>query len=205
MGGRALPPARQRVAQDLLTLPRARAADVDRRLDQRHVHEVSVRLRHQRAGRHPRRRPGCATCHTGPGTGAWGANHELATAGSSRTVPGSVAATTCIACHSTQVPAQVVMSFDRQERRGRLLRCHQATVMAGKYVNYSAPARDVAGGDWQGGQDIPGARCCPRAARRQSPSPGDHRARAHGQRPRHRHDIQPAHADERHRAHVDGD
>ena len=144
----------------------------------------------------------CATCHTGPGTGA--GSDQNWQGGVFAHGPGSVAATTCIACHSTQVPAQVVMSFDHAKNgRADCFGCHQATVTAGKYVNYFSPSTGtLPGGDWQGGRHTR-ERCCPRAAS------VSHRhrdqARARGQRPRHRHDIQPSHADERHRAHVDGD
>ena len=100
----------------------------------------------------------CATCHTGPGTGAWGANQNWQ-GGVFAHGPGSVAATTCIACHSTQVPAQVVMSFDHAKNgKADCFGCHQATVMAGKYVNYFNPGTGtLPGGDWQGGQTYPGA------------------------------------------------
>src|SRR6185436_13315863 len=78
----------------------------------------------------------CATCHSGPGTGAWGGSQNWAGA---RFPHGAatVAATTCLACHASQRPTAPVMAFDHSlNGSGDCFGCHQATVAAGSYVNY---------------------------------------------------------------------
>lgn len=100
----------------------------------------------------------CASCHGGPGTGAWGGSQNWAGA---RFAHGAttVAGTTCIACHSSQRPTTTVMAFDHAiNGNGDCFGCHQATVAAGSYVNYTNPATGaLPGGDWKGGQQYPGA------------------------------------------------
>ena len=100
----------------------------------------------------------CASCHTGPGTGAWGVNPNWA-GGSFPHGAGTVAATTCIACHESQRPTAPVSGFDHSlNGKSDCFGCHQATVTAGKYVNYNNPSTGtLPGGDWQGGQTYPGS------------------------------------------------
>ena len=110
----------------------------------------------------------CAGCHTGPGTGAWGANPNWA-GGQFPHGPSTVAATTCIACHSSQRPdlqpgttaaaAATLIGFDHaQDGTGECFGCHQATVTAGTYVNYANPTtHTLPNGDWKGGQTYPGS------------------------------------------------
>jgi hypothetical protein len=110
----------------------------------------------------------CATCHTGPGTGAWGGTQNWA-GGQFAHGPSTVAATTCIACHSSQRPdlqpgataasASTLLGFDHaQNGSGECFGCHQATVTAGSYVNYTNPStHTLPGGDWKGGQTYPGS------------------------------------------------
>ena len=99
----------------------------------------------------------CASCHGGPGTGAWGGSQNWAGA---RFPHGAatVAGTTCIACHSSQRPTALVMSFDHAANgSGDCFGCHQATVTAGVFVNYTNPSTGtLPGGDWKGGQQYPG-------------------------------------------------
>src|SRR5262249_14401955 len=45
----------------------------------------------------------CVTCHRGPGTGAWGSTQNWV-GGSFAHLAGTPAATTCVACHSSQRP-----------------------------------------------------------------------------------------------------
>ncbi len=99
----------------------------------------------------------CATCHSGPGTGAWGGGQNWAGASFSHGAA-TVAATTCGACHQSQRPTAVVMSFDHAANGGGdCFGCHQATVTASSYVNYTNPATGaLPGGDWKGGQQYPG-------------------------------------------------
>ncbi len=95
----------------------------------------------------------CALCHANPGTGAWGSTQNWAK-GYFTHGPATISATTCVACHDTQRPAAVVSGFDHSVNgTGDCLGCHQATVLAGKYVNYNP----VPGGDWKGGLAYPGS------------------------------------------------
>jgi hypothetical protein len=110
----------------------------------------------------------CATCHAGPGTGAWGSTQNWI-GGTFKHGTTTIAATTCIACHSTQRPdlqpgataasATAQIGFDHsQNGSGECLGCHQATVTAGAYVNYANPSTHaLPGGDWKGGQTYPGS------------------------------------------------
>src|SRR5207248_3250445 len=103
----------------------------------------------------------CATCHAGPGSGAWG--------GTQNWVGGSFdhsAATSCIACHSPQRPDLVLGeaaaasllpgNFDHAVKgAGDCFSCHQATIAANSYGNYFNAAGTLPGGDWVGGVGTP--------------------------------------------------
>ena len=82
----------------------------------------------------------CATCHAGPGTGAWGGTQTWA-GGRFTHGPATVAATTCIACHATSGPTWCSGPAAAARRRahgfdhatdgtGDCIGCHQATVTA---------------------------------------------------------------------------
>lgn len=99
----------------------------------------------------------CVVCHSGPGTGAWGTNQNWQ-GGHFDHAPTSVAATTCIDCHTTQRPDLLMppadAGFDHAASgTGDCVGCHQATVSRGAYVNLLP----IPGGDWRGGQTYPGA------------------------------------------------
>jgi Cytochrome c7 and related cytochrome c len=110
----------------------------------------------------------CATCHTGPGNGAWGGTENWS-AGHFTHGPATVAGMTCIACHSAQRPdlqpgttaaaAATLVGFDHsQNGTGDCFGCHQATVTAGTYVNYfNTSTQKLPNGDWKGGQSYPGS------------------------------------------------
>ncbi len=98
----------------------------------------------------------CASCHRGPGTGAWGVNANWLS-GSFPHGPNTLAATTCIDCHTTQRPDLLVppadAGFDHAVNgTGDCFACHQPTVTRGRYVDL----RPIPGGDWRGGQTYPG-------------------------------------------------
>ncbi|MBS2026555.1 MAG: hypothetical protein JST54_01520 [Deltaproteobacteria bacterium] len=106
----------------------------------------------------------CVTCHNGPGTGAWGGTQNWVGGTFDHDPAASVAATTCLVCHSDQRPASPVTfpdggSFNHHtDGNGDCFACHQATVQAGHYVNYFNPATGtLPGGDWQGGVAYPGS------------------------------------------------
>jgi len=92
----------------------------------------------------------CAGCHTATTTWAGG---KFPHGG------GTVAATTCIACHESQRPTAPVSGFDHSVNgRSDCFGCHQAAVTAGSYVNYNNPSTGtLPGGDWKGGQTYPGS------------------------------------------------
>ena len=110
----------------------------------------------------------CAVCHNNPGTGAWGNNPNWA-AGSFSHAATTVAATTCIGCHTTQRPdlqpgtdagtVAALIGFDHAANgTGDCFGCHQATVTANTYLNFNNPATNaLPGGDWKGGQLYPGS------------------------------------------------
>ncbi len=82
----------------------------------------------------------CAVCH-GTTTQTWVGGHFPHG-------PGTLATMSCSACHTTQRPTAVVMSFDHSlNGTGDCRACHQATVTAGRYVALT---------DWQGGRAYPG-------------------------------------------------
>jgi hypothetical protein len=109
----------------------------------------------------------CAACHQGPGTGAWGSTQNWQ-GGRFAHGAATVAGTTCIACHASQRPdlqpgataasVAALLGFDHAVNgTGDCSGCHQATVAAGKYVNYVNPStRALPGGDWKGGAAYPG-------------------------------------------------
>ncbi|HET6438636.1 MAG TPA: cytochrome c3 family protein [Anaeromyxobacter sp.] len=110
----------------------------------------------------------CAVCHGGPGTGAWGGTQNWQ-GGHFPHGGGTVAATTCIVCHMSQRPdlqpgttaaaMATLLGFDHSlNGTGDCFGCHQATVAAGRYLNYENPSTGaLPGGDWAGGQGYPGA------------------------------------------------
>lgn len=98
----------------------------------------------------------CAGCHPGPGTGAWGVNANWQN-GSFPHGPGTLAATTCIDCHTTQRPDLLQPAADAGfdhalNGTGDCYACHQPTVTRGRYVDLLP----IPGGDWRGGQTYPG-------------------------------------------------
>lgn len=110
----------------------------------------------------------CVLCHAGPGTGgAWG-GEESWVGGNLDHASSSVVATTCIACHSSQRPdlqpgataagMAALLGFDHaNDGQGDCFACHQATVLAGTYVDFWNPATGMLpGGDWREGTDYPG-------------------------------------------------
>ncbi|HMC68056.1 MAG TPA: hypothetical protein VKJ07_02780, partial [Mycobacteriales bacterium] len=100
----------------------------------------------------------CATCHSGPGTGSWG--------GTQNWIGGNFnhsAATSCIACHSTQRPDLVLGeataasllpgNFDHAVKgTADCFSCHQATKT---YVRYFNASGTLPGGDWSAGVGTP--------------------------------------------------
>src|SRR6267142_2320981 len=101
----------------------------------------------------------CASCHTGPGSGAWGGTQNWVSGSFAHGV-GTLSASTCVACHSSQRPdlngvpaSQLPGSFDHATSgTGDCLGCHQATVGRASYVAYLP----IPGGDWRGGVGYPG-------------------------------------------------
>ncbi len=110
----------------------------------------------------------CAVCHAGPGSGAWGGtqNWQLGKFVHNST---SIASRTCSVCHSTQRPdlqpgttpaaMATLLGFDHSVNgSGDCFGCHQATVVANKYVNFNNPATNaLPGGDWKDGVPYPGS------------------------------------------------
>src|SRR5262249_29536451 len=107
----------------------------------------------------------CVTCHAGPGTGAWGSTQNWV-GGRFAHGAGSLASTTCIACHATQRPDLVLGqataasllpgNFDHVVKgTADCFACHQATVTANAYVKYFNASGTLPGGDWAGGVGAP--------------------------------------------------
>ena len=107
----------------------------------------------------------CATCHTGPGSGASGGTQNW-TGGKFSHSATSLAASTCIACHATQRPDLVLGeanaasllpgNFDHAIKgTADCFSCHQATVAANTFVKYFNSAGTLPGGDWGGGVGAP--------------------------------------------------
>ncbi|HWE23787.1 MAG TPA: hypothetical protein VG496_07575, partial [Myxococcales bacterium] len=101
----------------------------------------------------------CATCHAGPGTGAWGSTQNWV-GGSFAHGDGTPAASTCGACHSSQRPdlngvqPSKLGGFDHAANATiDCIACHEATVTRGSYVDYLP----IPGGDWSGGLGPPAA------------------------------------------------
>src|SRR5262249_35434479 len=99
----------------------------------------------------------CVSCHAGPGTGAWGGTQDWV-GGSFAHGAGTPAASTCIACHSSQRPdlngvqPSQLAGFDHSAF-GTIdcFVCHQATVGRGSYASYWP----IPGGGWAGGVGAP--------------------------------------------------
>jgi hypothetical protein len=82
----------------------------------------------------------CASCHGSTTSWVGGAFPHGA---------GTVASTTCVACHMNQRPTTVVNGFDHSlNGSGDCFGCHQATVMRSSYASLS---------DWTGGASYPGS------------------------------------------------
>ena len=100
----------------------------------------------------------CAACHLVTAT----ASTQSWVGGKFNHDPAGVAGTTCIACHVSQRPTAPIATstspFDHsKDGTGDCIGCHQATVRAGRYVNYFNPGTGtLPGGDWQGGSGYPG-------------------------------------------------
>jgi hypothetical protein len=92
----------------------------------------------------------CAVCHSSS-TSTW-------VGGRFPHGPTSVAANSCLTCHTTQRPTAVVQGFDHSlNGTGDCRGCHQASVRANRYLDYVNPSTGtLPGGDWQGGQSYPG-------------------------------------------------
>ena len=110
----------------------------------------------------------CAVCHSGPGTGAWGAGQNWV-GGHFTHTSASLAGTTCVACHSTQRPdlqpgttpaaMAALLGFDHSiNGTGDCVGCHQATVVANTYLHYNnAATGKLPNGDWKAGISYPGS------------------------------------------------
>ncbi|MBK7857761.1 MAG: hypothetical protein IPJ65_03855 [Archangiaceae bacterium] len=108
----------------------------------------------------------CVTCHANPGTGQWGMGQNWAS-GNFTHGPGTLSATTCVSCHATQRPDLVLgvaaaktalTGFDHSlDGTGDCAACHQATVTAGRYVDYFNASSTLPGGDWKNGVPYPGS------------------------------------------------
>ena len=99
----------------------------------------------------------CATCHAGPGTGAWGGTQNWV-GGLFAHGAGTPAASTCVACHSSQRPdlngvqPSQLAGFDHSAHGAiDCFVCHQATVSRGSYTRYLP----IPGDDWAGGVGAP--------------------------------------------------
>src|SRR5207248_255405 len=76
----------------------------------------------------------CATCHAGPGTGAWGGTQNWV-GGNFAHAASALAASTCVACHTTQRPQPALLTsanaalpagvqFDHSTATGDCVACH---------------------------------------------------------------------------------
>jgi hypothetical protein len=102
----------------------------------------------------------CVVCHAGPGSGAWGVNQNWQR-GSFTHAPTTIAANTCISCHTTQrpdvltsptVPASAIGFDHALSGTGDCIGCHGATVSRGSYVTLRPFP-----GDWRDGGTYPGS------------------------------------------------
>lgn len=108
----------------------------------------------------------CVVCHAGPGTGgSWGSSTQSWLGGTYTHGSTASSKNTCLPCHTTQRPALPTYpptllpnSFDHTiTGDGDCYGCHQATVKAGRYVDFLNPATmQLPGGDWKGGKAYPG-------------------------------------------------
>lgn len=109
----------------------------------------------------------CAACHPGPGTGTWGSTQNWV-GGNFLHGAGTLSATTCISCHTTQRPdllpapnnnPALLGGFDHSVNgTGDCFGCHQATVVANTYQSlYNPGTGALPNGDWKGGVTYPGA------------------------------------------------
>jgi hypothetical protein len=106
----------------------------------------------------------CVTCHSGPGTGAWGAGQDWQAARFTHG-PQSASAKTCVSCHESQRPdtlpgtTAALIGFDHAKNgTGDCFGCHQATVTRGSFASLFNPTTGaLPGGDWRGGQTYPGS------------------------------------------------
>jgi len=110
----------------------------------------------------------CAMCHSGAGTGAWGGTHNWQGGSFSHDPATTPAGVTCRDCHMTQRPdlqpgttaaamALLLRGFDHSVAgTGECKGCHQATVTANRYVDYTDPTTQMLpGGDWAGAVNTP--------------------------------------------------
>ncbi|TMB12148.1 MAG: hypothetical protein E6J65_26220, partial [Deltaproteobacteria bacterium] len=101
----------------------------------------------------------CASCHAGPGTGAWGGTQNWVGGSFAHGAAGTPAASTCVSCHASQrpdlngvQPSQLPGSFDHSANGATdCLACHESTVSRGSYAHYLP----IPGGDWRGGVGAP--------------------------------------------------
>ncbi len=105
----------------------------------------------------------CAVCHASSvASGSW-------VGGVFSHAPTTVAAGTCVACHSTQRPdlqpgataagMAATLGFDHAlNGTGECLGCHGATIAAGRYLDYVNPTtHTLPNGDWKGATTYPGS------------------------------------------------
>ncbi len=106
----------------------------------------------------------CVMCHASSGTGTWGVNQNWQ-GGAFSHAAGTVADTTCIACHSTQRADRVgvanvatLLGFDHvTQGTGDCLGCHQASIDQAAFSRLFNAGGTLPGGDWQGGISYPGS------------------------------------------------
>ena len=166
VGGRRLPRGGQRHAVDLPAVPRRRAPDVDRHLDQLDLYALAVRLRLANARLHARRRPGLRDLPRRSGHGRWGGTQNWV-GGTLRArrharrsshlprLPLGPSGPTC----SRRTAARRRASFDHSiNGTGDCFGCHQATVGRAPTSTTSTrrPARSPAA-TGKGGVAYPGS------------------------------------------------
>jgi NapC/NirT cytochrome c family, N-terminal region len=111
----------------------------------------------------------CIACHTGAGTGGlWGSSQNWTGGSFNHAATGSLAASTCLTCHSTQRPdlngatpttlqdPNTGANIDHSTFTGDCFACHQATVSTGKYTTYGSFSGTAVHGNWNGGVSYPG-------------------------------------------------
>src|SRR2546422_383544 len=115
--------------------------------------------RRRRPGGPMRKRATYPVLRSAPGTGAWGGTQNWVGGSFAHGAAGTPAASTCVACHSSQrpdlngvQPSQLPGSFDHSANGATdCLACHQSTVSRGSYAHYLP----IPGGDWRGGVGAP--------------------------------------------------